>query len=92
MSRWTLSDTLTALIEGATPEHPGIAIEAAEIALPMLVTMERGTHGPLFRAQPPFSAYHSGFEPVAHRARLRVEQTAADQAVPATQTATDPPG
>ena len=92
MTRWTLSETLTALVEGATPEHPGITIEAAEIALPMLVTMEHGTHGPLFRAQPPFSAYHSGFEPVAHRARLRVEQTATDQAVPATPAATDLPG
>lgn len=92
MRHWTLADTLTALVEGATPAHPGLAVEAAEITLPMLVTMEHGPEGPVFRAQPPYSAFRSGFEPVTHRARLRVEQAAPDRAVPATPAATDPPG
>lgn len=92
MKRWTLADTLTALAMGATPDHPGIAVERAEIALPMVVTMEHGAEGPLFRAQPPFTAFRSGFEPVTHRAWLRIESTASDDAVPVTPAATDPSG
>ncbi len=92
MMRWTLADTLTALAMGATPDHPGIAIERAEIVLPMIVRMERGPDGPLFRAQPPFTAFRSGFEPVAHRARLSIESMASDDAVSVTTAATDPSG
>ena len=94
MIRPTLAETLIALVEGATPAHPGIAVEEAEIALPLVVTLERGKDGPLFCAQPPFSAYHSGVEPVAHRTRIRITQTAQQKAATPTPTATatDPVG
>ncbi|MGI9506859.1 MAG: hypothetical protein ACR2RE_27780 [Geminicoccaceae bacterium] len=78
MSARPLHHTLTALIEGATPDHPAIAIEEAEIALPLIVTMSVGRDGPEFQAQPPWSAFRSGFEPVAHRARVRVEAEGLD--------------
>ena len=98
MTRWTLADTLTALVEGVTPEHADLAVESAEIALPLLVTMEHGPSGPVFRAQPPYSAFRSGVEPVAHRARLSIEQTALQKtpqntlqmAVPVKPAAPDP--
>ena len=70
MRRPELADTLTALALGACPEHETIVVEAAEISLPLVVRMERGPAGPRFFAQPPWSAFRSGFEPVAHRARL----------------------
>jgi hypothetical protein len=71
MKRRTLADTLTELAFGAAPDHPHLVVEEAEISLPLLVLMEAGPQGPRFYAQPPWSAYHSGVEPVAHRARLR---------------------
>ena len=76
MSRLNLSQTLTALIEGVTPDHPMLVIEEANIALPLLVRMERGPDGPVFLAQPPYSAFRSGVEPVAHLARIRIEAVA----------------
>lgn len=90
MTRLQLSQTLTALIEGVTPEHPEMAIEEAEIRLPLLVRMEHGSDGPVFTAQPPYSAYHSGIDPVAHHARIRIEPEALQEAPPATQPASDP--
>ncbi|MEQ9261372.1 MAG: hypothetical protein RIG84_19975 [Roseovarius sp.] len=80
--RIPLSHTLTQLIEGVTPAHPGLAIEEAEIALPLRVELSHGPDGPLITAQPASSAYRSGFEPVMHRTRLRIE-TAAQPAPPA---------
>ena len=74
MSRMTLSDTLTALALGVDPGHDIVSVEEAEISLPMIVRMERGPDGPQFFAQPPWSAYRSGVEPVAHRARLTFGQ------------------
>ena len=107
MSRATLSDTLTALALGADPGHEFLAVEEARISLPMIVRMERGPDGPVFFAQPPWSAFRSGVEPVAHRARLVFGQVPNhDQAAraaparpapdhsanPATRPATDPKG
>lgn len=80
MRRATLADTLTALAAGAMPDHPHLHVEEAEISLPLIVLMEAGPEGPRFFAQPPWSPFRSGVEPVAHRARLRL---AADPAVPA---------
>lgn len=70
MIRPTLAQTLTALAEGATPTHPGLSVAEAEIDLPLIVTLEHGTSGPVLVAHPPFSVFRSGFDPVAHRARL----------------------
>jgi hypothetical protein len=78
MSRRTLSETLTALALGAAPDHPHLVVEEAEISLPLLVRMEAGPDGLRFHAQPPWSAYRSGVEPVAHRARLRLGTLAVD--------------
>jgi len=81
MKRRTLADTLTELAFGAAPEHPHVFVVEAEIHLPLLVLMEAGPEGPRFYAQPPWSAYHAGVEPVAHRARLRFG-TLTDEAAP----------
>lgn len=78
MTRASLSETLTALALGALPEHDHLIVEEAEISLPLLVRMEHGADGPRFLAQPPWSAFHTGFEPVTHRARLRVGTMPAD--------------
>ena len=68
-----LSQTLFALIDAVTPPHDGIAVESAEIDLPLIVRLEWGADGPVLTATPPYSAYHSGFDPVTHRARLVVD-------------------
>jgi hypothetical protein len=78
MTRASLADTLTALALGALPEHDHLVVEEAEISLPLLVRMEHGPDGPRFLAQPPWSAFRAGFEPVTHRARLRVGTHPAD--------------
>jgi hypothetical protein len=70
MSRAQLTDTLTALAMAVMPDHDHLIVEEAEISLPLIVRLERGPHGARICAQPPFSAFHSGFEPVVHRARL----------------------
>ncbi len=77
MTRITLAQTLTALAEGATPLHDALQIDTAEISLPMILRMEHGPDGPQFFAQPPWSAYRSGFEPITHRMRfvLQAEPT-----------------
>jgi hypothetical protein len=90
--RPTLAQTLIAQVEGATPAHPAITVEEAEIALPLIVTLERGREGPVLRAQPPFSAYRSGIEPVAHPIRIRITQTAPQDAATGNPAATDPGG
>ncbi|GAA3876780.1 hypothetical protein [Celeribacter arenosi] len=77
MTRTSLSQTLTALIDGVTPGHDGLTVQEAHIDLPLIVRMEHGPTGPVFTATPPFSIFHSGFEPVTHRASLRVETIAA---------------
>jgi hypothetical protein len=88
MTRIPLSRTLTALIEGATPHHPGLAVEEAEIRLPLLLRMERGPDGPVFSAQPPHSPFRQGVEPVFHHARIRIEAATETPAVaPATSPA-----
>ena len=87
-TRPTLSETLTALIDGVNPDHPDLIIQDAEISLPLLVRMEYGRDGPIFRAQPPFSAFRSGVEPVAHMAHIRMHQTVIPEADPSTS---DPP-
>jgi hypothetical protein len=83
MSRPTLADTLTALAFGAAPQHPHLVVEEAEISLPLLVWIEAAPDGPCFYAQPPWSAFRSGVEPVPHRARLRLGTLAADPAASA---------
>lgn len=70
MTRPDLADTLTALALGVCPDHDHLIVDSAEISLPLIVRMEHGPDGPRFYAQPPYSAFRSGFEPVAHRARL----------------------
>lgn len=70
MTRPTLAQTLTSLAHGATPAHPGLTVTEAEINLPLVVAMEHGPDGPVFVAHPPASVYRTGFDPVAHRARL----------------------
>jgi hypothetical protein len=82
MRRATLSDTLTELATGASPDHPHLCVEEAEISLPLVVLMEAGPSGPCFYAQPPWSPYRSGIEPVAHRVRLRLGLRAAEAAPP----------
>jgi len=72
MKRMTLAETLIALADGATPDNPGVTVEEAHIDLPLVVAMEHGATGPVFIAHPPWSAFRSGMEPVAHRARLRI--------------------
>lgn len=74
MTRMMLSDTLTALAEGADPGHEYLPVEEADISLPMIVRMEHGPDGPLFFAQPPWSAFRAGVEPVSHRASIRFGQ------------------
>ena len=76
-----LADTLTALALGACPpEADGgpdrLQVEAVEISLPLIVRLERGPDGPRFLAQPPWTAFRAGFEPVAHRARLSLAPVA----------------
>ena len=66
MTRITLADTLTALAQGATPLHESLLVDEADLSLPLIVRMEHGPDGPLFYAQPPWSAFRSGFEPVTH--------------------------
>lgn len=86
MKRARLSETLTALAEGATPDHPGLTVTEAEIDLPLIVSMEAGPDGPEFVAHPPWSAFRSGFEPIVHRARLTihgVQDEAPETATPA---------
>lgn len=90
MTRLSLSQTLTALIEGVTPDHPGLAIEEAEIRLPLLVRLEHGPDGPVLTAQPPYSAFHAGIDPVAHHARIRIEPEAQQTVLPITQPVTQP--
>ncbi|WP_372571760.1 hypothetical protein [Ruegeria jejuensis] len=85
MIRATLAQTLTALADGATPEHPGLYVTEAEIDLPLLVSLERGADGPVFVAHPPWSAFRSGFEPIAHRARITIHE-APHEALPDTTT------
>ena len=96
MSRPELTDTLTALALGACRTTTHIAVEEAEISLPLVVRMERGLDGPRFYAQPPFSAFHSGFEPVVHRARLSLASVPTEDLAAPTQTDADtqpgPPG
>ncbi len=92
MRRLTLAQTLIALVEGATPAYPGMAVEEAEIDLPLIVTLEWGGKGPVFRAQPPFSAYRSGVEPVMHRTRIRITRTVQRGAETETQAASEPVG
>lgn len=70
MRRPDLADTLTELAFGANPDHDHLHVESVEISLPLIVVVEHGPVGPRFLAQPPWSAFRSGFEPVAHRARL----------------------
>ena len=43
MTRITLSDTLTALIEGATPDQPYLRVEEAEVELAMIEAGQRQT-------------------------------------------------
>jgi len=81
--RPSLAETLLALAEGVMPAHPLLAVEEAEIALPLIVRFEAGTDGPRFTAQPPYSAFHSGFEPVHHRARIRFGELCDPVRVPA---------
>lgn len=97
MTRATLSQTLTALAEGASPRHDHLTVDEAEIVLPMLVSVERGPDGPVVIAHPPYSAFRSGVEPVAHRARLvfasvpTPAQPVPSGADPATRPAMDAP-
>lgn len=84
MRRPVLSDTLTALAFGACPDQDQLRVESVEISLPLIVRVEHGSSGPRFYAQPPWSAFRSGFEPVAHRARLSLAQ------VPTEPLPTDP--
>lgn len=70
MTRATLAQTLTALADGATPQHPGLSVTEAEIALPLVVSIEHGPDGPLIVAHPPYSTMATGFDPIAHRARM----------------------
>ncbi|MCL6285103.1 hypothetical protein M3P21_16355 [Ruegeria sp. 2012CJ41-6] len=89
MIRATLAQTLTALADGATPDHPGLSVTEAKIDLPLLVSLEHGADGPVFIAHPPWSAFRSGFEPVAHRARLTIHEAPPDippKALPETAT------
>lgn len=78
MTRASLADTLTALALGAVPEHDHLVVEEAEISLPLLVRLEHGPDGPRFLAQPPWSIWRTGVEPVTHRARLRIAALTAD--------------
>jgi hypothetical protein len=73
MTRITLAQTLTALAEGATPLHDALLVDHAEISLPLILRMEAGPDGPQFFAQPPWSAYRSGFEPITHRMRFSLQ-------------------
>jgi hypothetical protein len=73
--RATLADTLTALADGATPLHDMLHIAEAELSLPLIIRMERGPDGPLFFAQPPWSAFRSGVEPITHRMRFSLQAT-----------------
>jgi hypothetical protein len=89
MTRRTLAETLTALVEGATPVHPGLVVEEAEIELPLIVTLEPTRAGPaVLRAQPPSSAFRSGVDPVTHRIRIRITQAAPQDTADATRAAT----
>lgn len=72
-ARIALHQTLSALIDGVTPDHPELAIEEAEINLPLQVWLEHGAEGPVLTAHPPHSAYLSGVNPVVHRTRIRIE-------------------
>lgn len=83
--RISLSQTLNALIDGINPDHPDMGIEEVEISIPLLVQMEHGPNGPVFHASPPYSAFLSGVNPVAHMARIQLKKTAAQTAIPATQ-------
>lgn len=80
MTRIPLAETLTALAEGALPHHEHLVVEAAELSLPLLITMDYGPDGPRFFAQPPNSAYRSGVEPVHHRVRMCFAEMPADPA------------
>ncbi len=73
MTRITLAQTLMALAEGATPLHDALLVDEAEISLPLILRMEAGPDGPQFFAQPPWSAYRSGFEPITHRMRFSLQ-------------------
>ncbi len=73
MTRITLAQTLIALAEGATPLHADLHVETAEISLPLILRMEHGAQGPVFFAQPPWSAFRSGFEPITHRMRFSLQ-------------------
>lgn len=94
MTRISLADTLTALAQGATPAHESLSVESAELSLPLIVRMERGPSGPLFFAQPPWSAYRSGVEPVTHRMRfsLHSEPTLNSKDAPRRDNPSDPAG
>ena len=92
MTRMPLADTLTALALGATPSHDHLQVEEAELRVPLLVSLERGADGPVFLAQPPWSAWRSGVEPVAHMARLTIIALAPQEAGPATPAKPDPAG
>lgn len=94
MTRITLADTLTALAQGATPAHDNLSVESAELTLPLIVRMERGPSGPLFFAQPPWSAYRSGVEPVTHRMRfsLQAEPNLNPKEAPRRNNPSDPAG
>ncbi|MFV0385048.1 hypothetical protein [Paracoccus sp. (in: a-proteobacteria)] len=66
----SLAQTLTALVDAATPRHPALTVTEAEISLPLVVSVARGADGPVITAHPPWSMFPTGFDPVAHRARL----------------------
>lgn len=78
-ARIPLHRTLSALIDGVTPDHPELAIEEAEINLPLQVRLEHGVNGPVLTAHPPHSAYLSGVNPVVHRTRIRIEAAGSEE-------------
>lgn len=75
MKELLLSETLMALIDGATPCPDSLCIDEIDIRLPLLVHMRHGFEGVEIVAHPPYSAFRSGVEPTAHMAHIRIENT-----------------
>jgi hypothetical protein len=71
MSQHDLHETLTAFLQAFdVPPEAGIAIDSAELEVPLQVRVIEDNGELRVCAQPPDSIYHSGFESLVHRTRM----------------------
>lgn len=71
MSQYELHETLTAFLEAFdVPSESGIAVEEAELDVPLEIRVFEEDGRLRVCGSPPASIYHSGFESLVQRARM----------------------